>query len=102
MRRSGKSYAHPLAVVIVDEGEAENSRIGIVCSKTIGSAVHRNLVKRQLREIAGDLVTKSSKAADILIIAREPSRTADFYDLQKVILEIFCRANLINSNDHDE
>jgi hypothetical protein len=42
VRRIGRSYAHPLVVLIVASNEIQQARIGIVAGKTVGMAVERN------------------------------------------------------------
>lgn len=100
VRRLGRSYAHPLAVIVVAEGEAQNSRIGIVASRSVGTAVLRNRVKRRLREIAAQFLPDLQETKDLLIIAREPTREASFLEIRSAVFELLGKANLIVSNDH--
>ena len=56
VRRDGKSYAHPLVVLIVlnsennDQPRARAVRVGVAAGKSVGTAVYRNRAKRLLRE----------------------------------------------------
>lgn len=101
VRRSGKSYAHPLVVLIVAKGESEHTRAGIVATRTVGNAVQRNKVKRQFREILRSGFPDPSTAVDIVLIAREPAGSAPFHEKYSAIVDLFRRAKLIVSNDHD-
>lgn len=100
VRRLGKSYAHPLAVIVISEGEAENSRVGIVATRSIGSAVHRNRVKRRLRSIVDQFLPDLIGINDLLIIARVPARSASFQEIRSAVIELLGRAKLIVPDDH--
>ena len=58
VRRFGKSYAHPLVVLIVQTMTSEprpvafsdRGRVGVAAGRTVGTAVYRNRAKRLLRE----------------------------------------------------
>lgn len=100
VRRLGRSYAHPLAVIIVADGEAENSRIGIVASRSVGTAVYRNRVKRRLREISTQFLPDLQECKDLVIIARESSRRASFLELQSAVYELLGRADLLVSDNY--
>lgn len=100
VRRLGKSYAHPLAVVVIAKGEAQNSRIGIIASRSVGTAVHRNRVKRRLREITAQLVPDFLETKDLLIIAREPAKQASFLEIRSAVIELLGKANLIVTHDN--
>ena len=56
VRRIGKSYAHPLVVLVVQASETSTHvRVGVAAGKTTGTAVHRNRAKRLLREAIATL-----------------------------------------------
>ena len=44
MRRTGKSYAHPLVLLIASRSKSEQYRFGVTASRSIGGAVKRNLL----------------------------------------------------------
>jgi ribonuclease P protein component len=96
VRRLGKVYTHPLAVVIASEGECKTTRVGIITGKTIGNAVTRNRIKRQLRAVIANLISNLKPTIDFLIIAREPIRNAPFCDIQAAIMQLLNRAELTN------
>jgi ribonuclease P protein component len=53
VRRDGKSYAHPLVVLIAlnsENNEHSRVRVGVAAGKSVGTAVIRNRTKRLLRE----------------------------------------------------
>ncbi len=101
VRHTGKSYAHPLAVIVVVKGLAENSRAGIITTRTVGGAVERNRVKRQMREIISQLLPNLTKNVDLLLIAREPASRASFTEIQSAVKGLLGKAGLVVSNNND-
>lgn len=94
VRRFGKSYAHPLVVLIVAKGESEHTRAGIVTTRSVGNAVQRNRIKRQFREIICSTFPNPYEPMDFLLIAREPAKIASYQEKNSAIVELFRRANL--------
>lgn len=101
VRHTGRTYAHPLAVIIRARGLDENSRVGIIATRSVGGAVDRNRVKRQLRAIISPLMPNLKEKTDLLLIAREPSSRAKFTEIQSAVMELLGKAGLIVSNHHD-
>jgi ribonuclease P protein component len=67
----GKSWAHPLLVLVVRPNDLGSSRVGVAASRKAGSAVERNRAKRVLREAARHLYPEfESKGWDVVLIAR--------------------------------
>ena len=56
VRRTGTSFAHPLAVLIVSPGNVAETRFGFTAARSLGNAVRRNRAKRLLR-VVGDGAT---------------------------------------------
>jgi ribonuclease P protein component len=95
VRRSGKSYAHPLAVLVVLPAEGEITRIGVMAGKAVGKAVQRNKAKRLLREGLRPLLPEVKPGWKVILIARDAILTANFIDIQIGLRTIFSRANLL-------
>ena len=101
VRNTGKSFAHPLVVIVVAEGHVDNVRAGIVATKAVGGAVERNTIKRRLKEIITPLLPGFTANVDLIIIARDPALKASYSDLQSAILGLLGKAGLVVSNDYD-
>lgn len=99
VRRSGKSFAHPLIVLIVHGNEGEGLRVGVVAGRRLGNAVQRNRAKRLIRAATQTLLGSILPAHDLLLIARQPMLDANFLEVQGAIQKLLQRANLLNSND---
>ena len=101
VRRSGKSYAHPLVVLVKLPNELDQSRVGIVAGKSVGNAVKRNRAKRQLRAIFSEFIADLSIPSDIVIIAREQIVGEKYLEIRSAIVQLLTKANLIKRNDSD-
>jgi ribonuclease P protein component len=94
VRSIGKSYAHPLVVLIAAPSEADTTRIGIAASRSAGGAVSRNRAKRLLREACRPLVAQLAPGKDIILIARSPISAATLAEVQEALQALFRRAHL--------
>ena len=99
VRRFGKSYAHPLVVLIVQPGDQSGLRVGVTAGKTVGGAVHRNRAKRLLRAAMQSLLPDLVPAADILLIARRPLTESTFDQARAALQILLRRASLLTSPD---
>jgi ribonuclease P protein component len=95
VRRSGKSFAHPLIVLIVRENEGEGLRVGVAAGRSLGNAVTRNRAKRLLRSVTQAQLGSIKRDHDLLLIARKPMVDASFMEVQSAIQNLLQRANLI-------
>jgi len=66
-------------------GVESEGRIGLVVSRKVGNAVHRNRGKRRLREIFRKIPTENKAGQDIVFIARPCLRTTSFQHLEGVV-----------------
>ena len=96
MRRLGKSFAHPLIVLIVLPNTMEKSRFAVSAGRTIGNAVRRNRAKRLIRAALQPLVPDVNPGWDLLIMARKPIISATYSDIQKALVYLLDRANLVH------
>jgi ribonuclease P protein component len=99
VRNQGKSYAHPLVVLVKLPLAEGRLRVGISTSRSVGGAVQRNRAKRLLRESIRPLIPSLSPGWDILLVARTPLVAAAFQDVQAVVQLLLRRAGLTNPVD---
>lgn len=95
VRRLGKTYAHPLIVLIVLTNEQSFSRWGIVAGKSVGGAVQRNKSKRWLREASRSLMGEVQEGLDLILIARRPLVEAGFDQVQSALRKLLLRAHVM-------
>ena len=102
MRRLGKSYAHPLVVLIAQASDQPKVRVGVTAGRTVGIAVRRNRAKRLLRAAMHALVPDLTAGSDILLIARAPLAGATLAETHAALLKLLRRASLLTSpaNEH--
>jgi ribonuclease P protein component len=96
VRRLGKSYAHPLAVLCVLNSGSEQTHIGVIAGKNIGSAVKRNRAKRVLRAVLSEFIPLLKTGNDLLVIARNPISTADFHQVHEALSALLTKAGMIS------
>jgi ribonuclease P protein component len=98
VRRTGKSYAHPLAVLIASPNEQTTSRFGVIASRAVGGAVARNRAKRRLRASLARYFPEITPGWDVVLIARAPLLNADWEELQRAVETLLRRAAIIIEN----
>jgi len=97
VRRSGKSYAHPLVVLIVQESDQPRVRVGVAAGRTVGTAVTRNRTKRLLREVMRTLLPFIASGRDLILIARPGLSSATLGDTHQAVTSLLKRANIYTS-----
>ena len=95
VRRSGKSYAHPLVVLIVQTHAQSDVKVGVAAGKTVGTAIHRNRAKRLLREAMRTLIPDIASNLDLILIARPGLATATLEDTRQALLNLLQRAQIL-------
>ena len=95
VRQLGKSYAHPLIVLIALRNQLDTSRFAVIAGRSAGNAVNRNRAKRWIREALRPLIPQIEPGWDILIVARRPIADTNFKNSQKALLTLLNRAQLI-------
>ncbi|MCL5109763.1 MAG: ribonuclease P protein component [Chloroflexi bacterium] len=94
VRGTGRSWAHPLAVLYaLPNGEGVN-RVGFSVSKRVGNAVTRNRAKRRLRETLRQRWAALQPGFDLLLIARAPIADAPFSAVVAAVDYLLQRARL--------
>lgn len=95
MRRVGKSYAHPLVVLIVDPNPEGGLRIGVTAGRSVGNAVLRNRAKRRLRAAINGLLLELAPGKNLILIARPAITIASFSEIQNGLAKLAVRAGLL-------
>jgi len=95
VRRDGKSYAHPLVVLIVQNNDQPRVRVGVAAGKAVGTAVYRNRAKRLLREVMRSLIPNIASGSDLILIARPALVSATIEDTQRALLNLLQRAKVL-------
>lgn len=93
----GKSFSNKYLVIYVMKNNLDESRVGISVSKKVGKANVRNKVKRRIRESYRLLVDEKIKTGyDIVFIARIPSSTCEYKDIEKSVTYLCKKLNVVN------
>ena len=99
VRRLGKSYAHPLVVLVCLENQESITRWGVVAGKSVGGAVQRNRAKRLLRAAIQPVLNEVQSGWDLILIARHPLVNVDFNQVLSALLQLLRRACVMRELD---
>lgn len=99
VRQSGKSYAHPLIVLVVRANEADGLHVGIAAGRTVGGAVKRNRAKRLLREAMRPLLPSIAPGRDLVLIARPALAASTLTEARHALQIVLKQAELIPAGD---
>lgn len=95
VRQLGKSYAHPLVVLVVLPNGCDHSRFAVAAGRSLGNAVIRNRAKRRLRELIRPMLTVVAPGWDALFLARRPMNNAPFEECRAAVVGLLKRAHLL-------
>jgi ribonuclease P protein component len=96
VRQTGRSFPHPLIVLVAMQNQAQQVRVGVAAGKGIGGAVVRNRAKRLLRACIHPLVADIPPGWDLIFFARKPLPKAGFWKTQTAVEQVLRRAGLLN------
>jgi ribonuclease P protein component len=98
VRRLGKSYAHPLLVLVAASTPSPELRISIISGGRVGSAVQRNRAKRQLRACMDEFLPMISAGWNLIILGRRTITEASFTEIRSGLFSVLNRANLLKKD----
>jgi ribonuclease P protein component len=96
VRRIGRSYAHPLVVLVVAPNDLQQVRIGIVAGKTVGGAVERNRAKRRLRACIEPCLPQLMTDRDLIFLARKPMDQVGIAEICAAVQLVLRKAGLLD------
>lgn len=94
VRREGRSWSHPLIVLIAKANALDCTRIGITASKTVGNAILRNRAKRRLREAIRQSQPTLSMGWDLVLVARPGLPGAKWPAVTEALTQLVARAKI--------
>jgi ribonuclease P protein component len=95
VRRSGKSYAHPLVVLYVLKSDRIDTHIGVSAGLAVGNAVKRNRAKRLLRAAIADFLPDIPPGYDLLLVGRSQLSSVRLQPTRDAITGLLKRASLL-------
>jgi ribonuclease P protein component len=98
VRRTGKSYAHPLGVLIASPNGLNRTRFGVTAGRTVGNAVRRNRAKRRLRHAIRSLLPETRPGWDLVVVARSGVDQVAWSELLTALGGLLRRARVMEGN----
>ncbi len=95
VRKDGKSYAHPLVVLVVLNNDSEHTSFAVSAGKNVGNAVQRNRAKRLLRAGLQPFLESIEPGWNAVLIARKPVVGARYRDVQDALRQLLQRAAML-------
>jgi ribonuclease P protein component len=94
VRRFGKSYAHPLVVLVVIPNSSGDVHIGVSASRSIGKSVQRNRAKRILRAAIRPLLPQIIPGWDLILVSRTATSKTSSLDIQNALVNLLHKAQI--------
>ncbi len=99
VRKHGKSWRHPLIILLVRATGRPLSRFAFVASKRVGNAVVRNRAKRLGRESVHTLLEQIQPGWDCVFIARSNIRESTLLEVETAVNQLLIRAAILRADD---
>lgn len=97
VRANGKSWAHPLLVLVAAPNKLELTRCGFSVGKRMGKAHTRNRIKRMVREAVRVRHAGVKPGYDLVWIARTAlTDKTDFWEIDRTVESLLRRARLLD------
>ncbi len=102
LRQEGRSWSHPLFVLVARPNGLNTTRVGITASRRLGRAVTRNRAKRLLREAARHLHPGLQPGWDLLLVARPEILQVKEPQVREAMASLVQRAGLTTQKGEQE
>lgn len=96
--RKGRSVPSGMLVMIYNKSRTGMVKVGFSVSKRMGNSVTRNRIKRRLREAFRPLIPDITPGYDIIFIARDAVKEAEFGRISATMQSMLTRAGLMGKN----
>jgi ribonuclease P protein component len=96
----GKSFAHPLVVLVILNSHGDDIRIAVAAGRRLGNPVQRNRAKRRIRAAIQPLLTSICPGHDLILIARLPLIAAGFEELLIALRSLLLRAEILKADEN--
>ena len=100
VRRFGKSFAHPLLILIIQEVNQPLSRIAVTAGISVGNAPQRNRAKRLIRAALSELIQELLPGYNIVLIARKPLAASNYFETRQAVESLFRKAALYQQDNN--
>lgn len=98
----GKSWIHPLLVLVARPNDLGFSRVGVTASRKVGNAAARNRAKRLLREATRHLYPQFEAGWDVMLVARTRILKAKEPQVRDALASLLRQAGLNEADAHDQ
>jgi ribonuclease P protein component len=98
VRQDGRSWRHPLIVLLVKANQNDVSRFAFVAGRRIGNAVVRNRCRRLLREVVRHHLNEIEVGWDMMFIVRSPLTAVSYQNVETAVSQLLTRANLLKNH----
>lgn len=99
VKQTGKSFAHPLLVLVRQPNPDGLIRIGITAGKAVGNAVLRNRAKRRMRASLNSFFSNLQPGWDLVFLARKPITDATHIELMAAEKQLLKRAGILKEEN---
>ncbi len=96
----GEVFGNRTFVMYFIKNRSADNRLGIIVSKKISKkAVVRNKIRRRIKEAYRLNEDKIASGYDVILIARESIKTTDYRTIEKSLLHLFYKKNLLRKKN---
>jgi len=92
----GRSFKEDFLILKFIENNLENSRIGIIVSQKVSKkAVIRNKIKRRIRAIIRENLSRMKRGIDIVLLILPGLEKRNFWELKEIINKVLNKAGIL-------